>query len=85
MTSNETPSKSEDQSERIATEEGAATSRAKSGRGESHDPRQIYVYPTSGIAERSGAVPIWLWIVAASLSIWGLYYLVVYWNPSAAS
>lgn len=43
----------------------------------------VYVYPSSGIAERKGKVPIWLWLVAISLAIWGIYYLIAYWNPAA--
>ena len=40
----------------------------------------VYLYESAGIAERQGKVPPWLWMVAASLLIWGIYYLVTYWN-----
>ncbi len=40
----------------------------------------VYTYESAGIAERRGNVPIWLWGVVVSLLIWGLYYLVTYWN-----
>ncbi len=40
----------------------------------------VYTYTSAGVAERQGNVPIWLWVVMISLVIWGLYYLVVYWN-----
>lgn len=40
----------------------------------------VYTYESAGIAERKGNVPIWLWIVVVSLLLWGLYYLVTYWN-----
>lgn len=46
---------------------------------------EIYVYASSGIAERKGKVPIWLWAVAVSLVIWSVYYLFAYWNPAAPS
>jgi hypothetical protein len=46
-----------------------------------HLPDQaVYMYESAGIAERDGHVPAWLWIVVVSLLIWGLYYLVTYWN-----
>jgi len=44
----------------------------------------IYTYASAGIGERKGHVPIWLWIVVISLSIWGIYYVVTYWNPPLA-
>jgi hypothetical protein len=49
-------------------------------------PPEVFVYRTSGIAERKGKVPIWLWMTALGLTIWGIYYLIVYWNaaPPAA-
>jgi len=40
----------------------------------------VFVYESAGISERKGNVPIWLWLVVASLLIWGVYYLVAYWN-----
>jgi hypothetical protein len=44
----------------------------------------VHVYATAGIAERQGHVPLWLWLVVLALSIWGIYYLVTYWNPPPA-
>ncbi|MGA2187909.1 MAG: hypothetical protein ABSH33_05230 [Steroidobacteraceae bacterium] len=43
----------------------------------------VYTYATAGIGERKGHVPIWLWLVVISLTIWGIYYLYTYWNPPA--
>jgi hypothetical protein len=40
----------------------------------------VYNYESAGIAEREGNVPLWLWIVFVTLLIWGVYYLVTYWN-----
>jgi len=44
----------------------------------------VYTYQSAGITERKGNVPIWLWIVVASLLVWGIYYLVSYWNAPGA-
>jgi hypothetical protein len=57
--------------------EGAETSRPPA--------ESVYTYTTAGIGERKGHVPVWLWLVAISLTIWGIYYLYTYWNPPAAS
>lgn len=40
----------------------------------------VYRYEGAGIAEREGHVPVWLWGVVLVLLIWGVYYLVAYWN-----
>ena len=40
----------------------------------------VYNYVSAGITEREGNVPLWLWIVFVVLLIWGVYYLVTYWN-----
>ena len=46
-----------------------------------HQPgHTVYTYVSAGIAEREGSVPNWLWGVVAVLVVWGLYYLVAYWN-----
>lgn len=42
----------------------------------------IHVYEYSGIEERHGTVPAWLWVVIVSLLIWMVYYLVRYWAPA---
>jgi hypothetical protein len=39
-----------------------------------------YTYKTAGITERAGYVPRWLWLVAAGLVVWGIYYLITYWQ-----
>ncbi len=39
-----------------------------------------YTYESAGITERRGEVPAWLWAVVVSLLVWGVYYLVTYWN-----
>jgi hypothetical protein len=44
----------------------------------------VYTYATAGIGERKGHVPVWLWLVVISLTIWGIYYLHKYWNPPVA-
>lgn len=45
----------------------------------------VHLYPDSGIRERQGNVPLWLWLVVLALSIWGIYYLVTFWNPPPGS
>lgn len=35
---------------------------------------------TDVISEREGHVPVWLWLVVVLLLVWGIYYLVAYWN-----
>ncbi len=57
----------------------AATSGARSAAGTEAE-RPLANYESAGITEREGNVPIWLWIVVVSLLLWGLYYLVTYWN-----
>lgn len=47
---------------------------------DNHGAGHIYTYESAGIAERTGNVPVWLWAVVISLVIWGVYYLVTYWN-----
>lgn len=45
------------------------------------DPEHsVYLYESAGIRERQGKVPAWLWVVVVTLAIWGIYYLVTYWN-----
>ena len=60
----------------------AAVSGAQPPSG-SEAERSVYNYESAGITEREGNVPIWLWIVVVSLALWGLYYLVTYWNGPA--
>ena len=61
-----TDTKNTNQTERPAVERASAS--------------PVYVYESAGVSERKGNVPIWLWLVVASLLIWGIYYLVAYWN-----
>lgn len=58
---------------------GNAKQRAELPDAQTHQ-HSVYTYESAGIAEREGNVPVWLWIVVVSLLIWGLYYLVTYWN-----
>jgi hypothetical protein len=51
--------------------------------GQCDEQEPVYSYGASGIEERHGRVPPWLWAVAAVLLAWGIYYLVVYWSPPA--
>ncbi len=60
------------------------TSRPKetpSGQAPEHS---VYIYESAGIAERDGHIPVWLWAVVVTLLIWGIYYLVTYWNAPLA-
>jgi hypothetical protein len=41
----------------------------------------VYTYAAAGLRERKGRVPYWLWFVVIALAIWGVYYLMTYWNP----
>lgn len=59
------------------------TGRAHPASG-SEPEHSVYVYGSAGIAEREGRVPVWLWCVVVSLLIWGIYYLVTYWNAPVA-
>jgi hypothetical protein len=49
--------------------------------GEGKDDDQEVIYKDSGIRERHGYVPLWLWGVVIALVIWAVYYTVKYWNP----
>lgn len=70
----------EPQSDDEAENVDAPGAQPSSGRASGHS---VYHYESAGIAEREGNVPIWLWIVAVSLLIWGAYYLITYWNAPA--
>lgn len=43
---------------------------------------EVYVFKDSGIRERRGRVPLWLIGVAVCLLLWGVYYLIYYWEVS---
>ncbi len=51
------------------------------GSGGGHSPQSVFLYKDSGIQERTGQVPPWLWAVFAILIIWGIYYLITFWTP----
>lgn len=56
--------------------------RQQTGEADGTDSRsRLYYYKDAGIQEHHGYIPLWLWSVAVSLLIWGIYYLVVYWSP----
>jgi len=44
-----------------------------------HD-HDIHTYEYSGIQERVGKVNTWLIVVYAALLIWGVWYLITFWN-----
>ncbi len=68
------------QSEEAVKNAGASGTRSAAGTEAEHF---LATYESAGITEREGNVPIWLWIVVVSLLLWGLYYLVTYWNGPA--
>jgi hypothetical protein len=41
-----------------------------------------YCYSDSGIQERHGHVPLWLWAVVVGLTVWAVYYTITYWSPT---
>ncbi len=49
--------------------------------GQCDEQESVYSYGVSGIQERRGHVPLWLWGVAVVLVFWGVYYLVANWSP----
>lgn len=49
--------------------------------GDEHSPQSLFYYKDSGIQERAGRVPPWLWAVFVALVIWSIYYLVSFWTP----
>ncbi len=51
------------------------------GAGGGHSPQSVFLYKDSGIQERTGQVPPWLWAVFVILMIWSIYYLVTFWTP----
>ncbi|HKB60047.1 MAG TPA: hypothetical protein VKC56_08400 [Gallionellaceae bacterium] len=46
---------------------------------QAEDP--VFLYKDSGIREKHGHVPLWLWGVVVALLIWGVYYTIAYWSP----
>ncbi len=55
----------------------------KKQQGDKREQDEVYYYENSGIEERHGRVPPWLWVVTVALLLWGIYYLVAYWSPPA--
>ncbi|MBI3582172.1 MAG: hypothetical protein HY098_08910 [Nitrospinae bacterium] len=49
--------------------------------GEGTDKDRETFYKDSGIREKHGYVPLWLWGVVIALVIWAVYYTVKYWSP----
>ncbi len=52
---------------------------AENKKPEKEQENTTYEYKDAGIKERHGKVPLWLWVVAAVLLIWGIYYTIKYW------
>lgn len=54
-----------------------------SSNSETTPPEQktTYSYPSSGIREREGRIPLWLILVSVGLMVWGIYYMIAYWSP----
>lgn len=44
-------------------------------------PMKEYEYKQAGIRVRSGLIPLWLILVAIGLIVWGIYYIIQFWNP----
>lgn len=57
---------------------------AQGGAGAEDAQDPAYRYQDSGIRERHGHVPLWLWAVAVVLVAWSVYYLIDYWSPPPA-
>lgn len=45
------------------------------------EAKEVYLYKDAELREQLGYIPFWLQLVAVSLLLWGLYYLVTYWTP----
>jgi len=48
---------------------------------EKQEEAEVFIYKDSGIREKHGYVPVWLWAVVIALIAWGAYYTVKYWTP----
>ena len=57
---------------------------AEGGSGGEDPQDPPYRYQDSGIQEKRGHVPLWLWAVVVVLVAWSVYYLSVYWSPPPA-
>ncbi len=47
---------------------------------EGQEKQELFEYKNSGIRERKGKIPLWIWFVTVVLLIWGVYYLVAFWK-----
>ncbi len=47
---------------------------------EGTEKEELFEYQASGIKERKGKIPLWIWSVTLVLIVWGIYYLVTYWS-----
>ncbi len=50
------------------------------GTESTHAEDEPYLYQDSGIAERHGAIPLWLKLVSIGLIVWSIYYTIRYWS-----
>ncbi len=49
--------------------------------GTTGEQSSVFYYKDSGIRERHGRIPPWLLAVIVALLVWGIYYLVAFWQP----
>lgn len=49
--------------------------------GEQQANSELFIYKDSGIQEKHGYVPAWLWVVAVVMVVWAVYYTMKYWVP----
>lgn len=47
---------------------------------EGTEKEEVFEYQASGIKERKGKIPLWIWFVTLVLIAWSIYYLVTYWS-----
>lgn len=67
----------------MAVNEDKTKKPQESGGADPHSPDTEYTYQTAGLRERSGTIPLWLWVVYIGLIVWGVYYTWTYWTPPA--
>ena len=70
---------------RTPAHEAAKVTRTQPHPEQAPPTHATYTYETAGITEREGHVPRWLWVVVVVLVIWGIYYLVAYWQAPAGT
>ncbi len=71
--------------EPVRNEQAEAANDARQSAIEQRPGDEVYTYAAAGVTEREGRVPLWLWLVVVALLVWGVYYLVVYWNAPSIS